>query len=77
MARDIGDAFPGIVSTPGVCGGEPCIVRTRLHQSGASHAGIIVCTFDPDFIRARRIHDAIHGQQALAGQLLRINRPPS
>ncbi len=28
--RDIGDAFPGIENTPGVCGGEPCIVRTRI-----------------------------------------------
>jgi uncharacterized protein (DUF433 family) len=30
VARDIGDSFPGIESTPGVCGGEPCIVRTRI-----------------------------------------------
>src|SRR5882724_13331186 len=29
-ARDIGEAFPGIESTPGVCGGEPCVVRTRI-----------------------------------------------
>lgn len=29
-ARDLGDAFPGIESRPGVCGGEPCIVRTRI-----------------------------------------------
>jgi uncharacterized protein (DUF433 family) len=29
-ARDVGDAFPGIESTPGVCGGDPCIVRTRI-----------------------------------------------
>src|SRR6266550_5523639 len=29
-ARDIGEAFPGIESTPGVSGGEPCIVRTRI-----------------------------------------------
>lgn len=29
-ARDLGDAFPGIGSRPGVCGGEPCIVRTRI-----------------------------------------------
>jgi len=28
VVRDIGDAFPGIDSIPGVCGGEPCIVRT-------------------------------------------------
>ena len=30
VARDLGDAFPGIESRPGVCGGEPCIVRTRI-----------------------------------------------
>src|ERR687887_2254749 len=30
VARDLGDAFPGIESTLGVCGGEPCIVRTRI-----------------------------------------------
>jgi uncharacterized protein (DUF433 family) len=30
VVRDLGDAFPSIESTPGVCGGEPCIVRTRI-----------------------------------------------
>ena len=30
VVRDLGEAFPGIESTPGVCGGEPCIVRTRI-----------------------------------------------
>jgi uncharacterized protein (DUF433 family) len=30
VAREVGDAFPGIESVPGVCGGEPCIVRTRI-----------------------------------------------
>jgi len=30
VARDLGDAFPGIDSSPDVCGGEPCIVRTRI-----------------------------------------------
>lgn len=30
VARDLGDAVPGIDSHPGVCGGEPCIVRTRI-----------------------------------------------
>jgi uncharacterized protein (DUF433 family) len=30
LVRDLGDAFPGIDSTPGVSGGEPCIVRTRI-----------------------------------------------
>ena len=32
----------------------------RLHSVQADHAGIIVCTFDPDFTAlARRIHAAI------------------
>jgi uncharacterized protein (DUF433 family) len=30
MARDLVDASPGIESHPAVCGGEPCIVRTRI-----------------------------------------------
>jgi uncharacterized protein (DUF433 family) len=29
-ASDLNDSFPGIESRPGVCGGEPCIVRTRI-----------------------------------------------
>ena len=28
--QNLGDAFPGIDSIPGVSGGEPCIVRTRI-----------------------------------------------
>lgn len=30
VVRDLGEAFPGVESTPGVCGGEPCVVRTRI-----------------------------------------------
>ncbi|MCC6366212.1 MAG: DUF433 domain-containing protein [Bryobacterales bacterium] len=30
VVQDLTDAFPGIESNPGVCGGEPCIVRTRI-----------------------------------------------
>jgi uncharacterized protein (DUF433 family) len=30
IVRDLGDAFPGIDSTPDVCGGEPRIIRTRI-----------------------------------------------
>lgn len=29
-ARDLGDVFAGVENRPGVCGGEPCIVRTRI-----------------------------------------------
>jgi len=51
VARDIGDAFPGIDSIPGVCGGEPCIVRTRIPiwvlvhamQLGTSEADLLRC----------------------------------
>jgi hypothetical protein len=48
----------------------------RLHQATVTHAGIIVCTFDPDFISlARRIDTALAAQPNTNGQLLRINRP--
>src|SRR5438034_7755011 len=30
VVQDLGDAFPGIESNPGVCGGDACIVRTRI-----------------------------------------------
>jgi uncharacterized protein (DUF433 family) len=30
VVQDLGDAFPGIESVPGICGGEACIVRTRI-----------------------------------------------
>jgi len=30
LVRDLGDAFPGVESRPGVMGGAPCIVRTRI-----------------------------------------------
>ena len=49
VVRDLGDAFPGIESSPGVCGGEPCIVRTRMpvwvlvqaRRLGASEADLL------------------------------------
>src|SRR3989304_5619082 len=30
VARELGNATPGIETKAGVCGGEPCIVRTRI-----------------------------------------------
>jgi uncharacterized protein (DUF433 family) len=30
VARESGDAYPGIDTIDGVCGGEPVIVRTRI-----------------------------------------------
>ncbi len=48
---DIGDAFPDIESKPGVCGGEPCIVRTRIpvwvlvqaKKLGTSESDLLKC----------------------------------
>jgi hypothetical protein len=48
----------------------------RLHKEQSNHMGIIVCSFDPDFIaQAHRIHTAIQSQAPLKGNLIRINRP--
>ena len=49
VVRDLGDAYPGIESVPGVAGGEPCIVRTRIpvwvleqaRRLGASEADLL------------------------------------
>ena len=48
----------------------------QLHAKQPLHAGIIVCTFDPDFEgQAQRIHDALESFPQLSGQLVRVNRP--
>ena len=48
----------------------------RLHRKGVDHQGIIVCTYDPNFIaQASRVDAVIQEQGALGGKLLRINRP--
>jgi len=49
IVQDLGDAIPGIESRPDVCGGEPCIVRTRIpiwvlvraRQMGVSEADML------------------------------------
>ncbi len=49
LVQDLGDAFPGVDSRPDVCGGDPCIVRTRLpvwlleqaRRLGASEADLL------------------------------------
>jgi uncharacterized protein (DUF433 family) len=53
VVQDLGDAFPGIDSQPGVSGGEPCIVRTRIPVwvlVQARHLG----TTEADLLRASR-----------------------
>jgi uncharacterized protein with PIN domain len=47
----------------------------KLHQLSATHAGIIVCTEDPDFEgAAMQIHQALAAPQELRGQLIRVTR---
>jgi hypothetical protein len=49
----------------------------QLHQKNPDHAGIIVCSQDPDAAgQAERIHEAIRSQRSLAGKLIRIHRLP-
>jgi len=48
----------------------------KLHRRQPKHGGIIVCTFDPDFMRqAELINKAITDINSLASQLIRVNRP--
>ena len=51
IVSDLGEAFAGIEETPGVCGGEPRIVRTRIpvwvlvqaRNLGTSEAELLRC----------------------------------
>ncbi len=47
----------------------------RLHKFQPYHAGIIVCSYDPDFKgQAHRISEAIESENTLSGKLIRVNR---
>ncbi len=47
----------------------------QLHRRQTDHSGIVVCTFDPDFVgQAQRIADALREQTTLEKQLIRIYR---
>ena len=49
----------------------------RVHGQVPAHAGIITCTFDPDSAAlAARIDAAIAACGPLAGQLVRVIKPP-
>jgi len=49
VVQDLGDAYPGIETRADVCGGEPCIVRTRIpvwllvqaHRLGTSESELL------------------------------------
>ena len=47
----------------------------RLHRLNPAHAGVIVCTENPDFpALAGKIHGQLHAMDSLRGELVRINR---
>lgn len=48
----------------------------RLHQLAPDHAGVLVCSFDPDFVRqAERIAQLLASVNDWTGRLARLNRP--
>ncbi len=48
----------------------------REHQRQPGHAGLIVCSQDPDVAgQAQRLDQTIAANAPLAGKLLRVNRP--
>src|SRR6185295_10658536 len=48
----------------------------RLHSQIANHAGIIICTEDPNRIgQAQRVASSIDAAGDLRGQLIRVYRP--
>jgi len=48
----------------------------QLHRRQLNHSGMIVCTFDPDFIgQAQRIANALRDRKSLENELIKIYRP--
>ena len=47
----------------------------RLHNADNNHAGIVICTFDPDFMnQASRIDEVCRNSEKVEGALLRTYR---
>src|SRR5438045_3140091 len=48
----------------------------QMHRRDHNHSGIVVCTFDPNFVgQAQRIANALRDQPTLENQLIKIYRP--
>lgn len=46
-----------------------------LHLEKRTHAGILVCSFDPDFVRlGRRVHECLQRGGTWVSRLERLNR---
>jgi len=48
----------------------------RLHRRSTAHAGIVSCTRDDADALAPRIDSVVAAAASLAGQHVRVNRPP-
>jgi predicted nuclease of predicted toxin-antitoxin system len=82
--RDTGQANEGIpdddVLNFATLDGRAVLTHNRkdfikLHRTKPDHAGIIVCTQNPDFAAlANKIHAHLHGLARLDRLLLRVNR---
>ena len=57
VASDLGDTFPGIDCRPDVCGGEPCMVRTRIPVWTLVHARRLG-TSEADLLKAYPVLNA-------------------
>lgn len=76
--RGIGDSdvFQAAVATGRIILTNDRRDYVRLHMRQPEHAGIVICTYDPDVEQlAQRIHDAISAYDSLAGLLIRVTRP--
>ena len=76
--------LPGLEVLAFATSGDRCVLTLnrkhfiRLHAERPSHAGIVFCTVDLDFVgQAARIHEAVAGAAGLSGKLIRVNRPAS
>jgi hypothetical protein len=48
----------------------------QLHYQSTNHGGMILCTYNPNFMgQAHQIDETLKAFESLEGQLIRINRP--
>jgi uncharacterized protein (DUF433 family) len=52
VMRELDGDFPGIDAQPDVCGGEPCIVRTRIPGQRTGIAGCLRAPRAEDLVNA-------------------------
>ena len=72
VVSDLSEAFPGIESTPNVCGGEPRIVGTRIPIWALEQARRLGAT-DLDLLRA---YPTLHaGDLTQAWAYVRVHTP--